>query len=139
MIVAIKKFPVVILTLVSAFLFCSMLIASSLSPISESGPNANQFGSAGMWSAIGTVLAFYILPLIAYLAGLDAMRSIMAVLCSFGVMINFVIIPVVLGIFANKMNTSLIVVIALCFILLIINTVWFITAFRSSSKSHSVA
>lgn len=134
-----KKFPVVIMTLVSAFLFCSMLIASSLSPLAESGPNANQFGSAGMWSAIGTVLIFYILPLIVYLAGVNAMKYVMAVLCSFGMLINLAIIPLVMGIFANKMNIPLLAVIALCIISLIVNTVWFIVAFRSSPTSPSVA
>lgn len=51
-----RKNSVAIVTIISAFLFCAMIAAASLSPLAETGGAANQFNSVGMWSAIGMIL-----------------------------------------------------------------------------------
>jgi hypothetical protein len=81
-------------------LFFAFLVAATLTPLSASGPVANKFNNLGMWASIGMVLALYLLPLIVYLAGVEAMRYVMAVLCSFGVLINLAVIPVVMAVYA---------------------------------------
>ncbi|HGE5781290.1 MULTISPECIES: DUF5391 family protein [Bacillus] len=42
--------------------------------------------------SISTILLFYIVPLLLYIAGIKAMRFIMAVLCGMGLCINLVIL-----------------------------------------------
>lgn len=131
-----KKNGVVIMTLISALLFCSVVVATSLSPLSDLGPNANKFGSLGMWSAIGTVLAFYILPLIVYMLGVDAMRYVMGVLCGFGLLINLsqIVVILVLGVFAENIIPSLLGVTCVCVATVIVSIIWYFVAFRSPSK-----
>lgn len=48
-----RKNSVAIVTIISAFLFCAMIAAASLSPLAGTGGAANEFNSVGMWSAIG--------------------------------------------------------------------------------------
>ncbi|MCI4140044.1 DUF5391 domain-containing protein, partial [Bacillus vallismortis] len=67
------KNSVAIMTVISSFLFCAMIAAASLSPLSETGGEANQFNSVGMWSAIGMVLVLYFIPFLIYMLGVDAM------------------------------------------------------------------
>ncbi|CAG9615052.1 hypothetical protein BACCIP111899_04288 [Bacillus rhizoplanae] len=81
-----NKSRVIFMTLVSALLFCSLLIAGSLSPLADSGPRANKFGTMGMWTAIGMALSTYLLPLILYIAGLNIMKFVMAVFCGLGLL-----------------------------------------------------
>ncbi|MEC1260352.1 DUF5391 family protein [Bacillus swezeyi] len=132
-----NKASVVIMTLISAFLFSSLLVTASLSPLADSGPHANQFGTFGMWAAIGTVLVFYILPLIVYMIGIDAMKFVMAVFCGIGLLIIVAMIPVILlfGSFSGT-QSALWGVISLCVVLTIVNVIWFFAAFRSSAKSQ---
>ncbi|MBP3951561.1 DUF5391 family protein [Bacillus suaedae] len=61
-----SKSSIVLLTLLSAFLFCSMIVVGSLSPLADLGTNTNQFGDIGMWSAVGFVLILFLLPLILF-------------------------------------------------------------------------
>ncbi|MCI0767727.1 DUF5391 family protein [Bacillus sp. TL12] len=91
-----KKSSIVFVTLVSAFFFCSVLVIPSLSPLADFGPNANKFNSLGMWKSIGTILLFYSVPLLLYIAGVNAMRFIMAILCGMGLFVNLVILAAVL-------------------------------------------
>lgn len=130
-----KKNSVVMMTWISAILFCSLVAVCSFSPLADSGPKANKFGSLGMWGAIGVVLAFYILPLIFYTVGADAMRYVMAVLCGFGLLISLSILFVILGLYAFKLH-DLIWVISLCIATLLVNIGWFFVAFRTKSTSY---
>lgn len=77
-----RKNRVVIMTAISAFLFCAMIAAASLSPLADTGSSANQFNSIGMWSAIGMILVFYLIPILIYMLGVDAMRYVMAALAA---------------------------------------------------------
>nr|WP_238352202.1 DUF5391 family protein [Bacillus licheniformis] len=125
-------------TLISAFLFCSMIVAASLSPLAHSGPHANEFGTLGMWAAIGTVLLFYMLPLAVYMAGFDAMKFVMAVLCGIGLIITLTMSPVFVLIGAIGGNASALLGVAgLCVLLAIVNVIWLVVAFRRTSASAS--
>lgn len=82
------KSGLIIITLLSAFFFCSFIIVASLSPLADLGSAANTFNSFGMWAAIGSILAFYIPPLTLYIFGVDSMRFVMSVFCGFGLFIH---------------------------------------------------
>ncbi|MFB6499295.1 DUF5391 family protein [Bacillus haynesii] len=132
------KVIVMIWSLISAFLFCSMILTASLSPLAHSGPHANEFGTLGMWAAIGTVLIFYMLPLAVFMAGFDAMKFVMAVLCGIGLIIALTMIPIVMLIGAiGGYASALWGVAGLCILLAIVNVIWFIVAFRRPSASAS--
>ncbi|PEY31544.1 hypothetical protein CN354_23355 [Bacillus cereus] len=132
-----KKSSIVFVTLVSALLFCSVLVVPSLSPLADLGPNANKFNSLGMWKSIGTILLFYIVPLLLYIAGVKAMRFIMAILCGMGIFVNFVILAVVLIIMlaSDYKASSFLGVIIVCTGVIITNVIWFFVAFRSKRNS----
>ncbi|MCY8543618.1 DUF5391 family protein [Bacillus haynesii] len=133
-----NKVSVMIWTLISAFLFCSMIVTASLSPLAHSGPHANEFGTLGMWAAIGTVLLFYMLPLAVYMAGFDAMKFVMAVLCGIGLLIALTMIPVVMLIGAfGGYAFALLGVAGLCILLAIVNVIWLVVAFHRPSASAS--
>ncbi|WP_284632346.1 DUF5391 family protein [Bacillus licheniformis] len=133
-----NRVSVMIWTLISAFLFCSMIVAASLSPLAHSGPHANEFGTLGMWAAIGTVLLFYMLPLAVYMAGFDAMKFVMAVLCGIGLFITLTMSPVFVLIGAIGGNASALLGVAgLCVLLAIVNVIWLVVAFRRTSASAS--
>jgi len=129
---------VMIWSLISAFLFCSMIVTASLSPLAHSGPHANEFGTLGMWAAIGTVLIFYMLPLAVFMAGFDAMKFVMAVLCGIGLIIALTMIPIVMLIGAiGGYASALLGVAGLCILLAIVNVIWLVVAFRRPSASAS--
>ncbi|MCQ5303547.1 DUF5391 family protein [Bacillus licheniformis] len=133
-----NRVSVMIWTLISAFLFCSMIVAASLSPLAHSGPHANEFGTLGMWAAIGTVLLFYMLPLAVYMAGFDAMKFVMAVLCGIGLIITLTMSPVFVLIGAIGGNASALLGVAgLCVLLAIVNVIWLVVAFHRTSASAS--
>ncbi|WP_414429460.1 DUF5391 family protein [Bacillus licheniformis] len=115
-----------------------MIVAASLSPLAHSGPHANEFGTLGMWAAIGTVLLFYMLPLAVYMAGFDAMKFVMAVLCGIGLIITLTMSPVFVLIGAIGGNASALLGVAgLCVLLAIVNVIWLVVAFRRTSASAS--
>ncbi|RAL21038.1 DUF5391 family protein [Thermoflavimicrobium daqui] len=122
-----KKYGIFFMTLTSALLFCTMLVIASLSPLAELGPNANQFGSFGMWSAIGIVLLFYILPLIFYMVGINVMRYVMAFFCGLGLLMILTVFVVIL-ILDIPVSLGVIVI---CIASSIANAAWFFVAFRS--------
>ncbi|MEN1936679.1 DUF5391 family protein [Paenibacillus sp. 102] len=132
-----KKSSIVFVTLISAFFFCAVLVVPSLSPLADFGPNANKFNSLGMWKSIGTILLFYSVPLLLYIAGVNAMRFIMAILCGIGIFINLVILAVVCIIMlASDYNaSSFLGVIIVCTAVIITNIIWFFVAFRSKRTS----
>ena len=72
------------MTLLSALMFCLLPVLVSLSPLAETGPNANRFNSAGMWAAVGQILVIYAVPLIMYILGVRGMKIIMAVFAESG-------------------------------------------------------
>lgn len=132
-----KKSNIVFVTLISALLFCAVLVAISLSPLTNLGPNANQFNSLGMWKSIGTILLFYIVPLLLYIAGVKIMRFIMAFLCGAGLFIHLVILAVVfITVQVSDDNaSSFLGVIILRIAVSITNVIWFFVAFRSKRTS----
>lgn len=125
-----EKKKAIIITLLSAIVFCALIIAASLSPLSEMGENANQFNSLGMWLAIAIILTFYIVPLALYVFGPKWMKIIMAILCATGIVVflSTIVAVVIIGII-NDMLTTLISVIMICGLGIIVNTVWFFVAF----------
>jgi len=133
-----NRVSVMIWALISAFLFCSLLVTASLSPLAHSGPHANEFGTLGMWAAIGIVLLFYMLPLAVFMAGFDAMKFVMAVLCGIGLIIALTMIPIVMLIGAiGGYASALLGVAGLCILLAIVNVIWLVVAFRRPSASAS--
>ncbi|ENQ3079768.1 TPA: DUF5391 family protein [Bacillus pseudomycoides] len=125
-----NKSRMIFMTFVSALLFCSLVVAFSLSPLADSGPKANKFGTYGMWASIGMILVFYILPLILYMVGVHIMKFVMAVFCSFGLLMSLTALAVIL-----TMGISPILLV-LCIATLIVNIMWYFIAFRSPSKQN---
>ena len=133
-----NRVSVMIWTLISAFLFCSLLVTASLSPLAHSGSYANEFGTLGMWAAIGTVLLFYILPLAVYMAGFDAMKFVMAVLCVIGLIIMLTVLRgvMLIGAFGGSAS-ALLGVAGHCILLGTVNVIWIVAAFRRPSAVAS--
>ncbi|HDX9579266.1 TPA: DUF5391 family protein [Bacillus pseudomycoides] len=123
-----NKSRIIFMTLVSALLFCSILVATSLSQLADSGPNANKFGNSNMWASISMVLVFYIPTLILYIVGVNVMKIVMAVFCGFGILATLTILVAIL-----TMGKSPILLV-LCIASLIVNVLWYFIAFRSPSK-----
>ncbi|MFU2016559.1 DUF5391 family protein [Peribacillus butanolivorans] len=134
-----KRKGIIFMTLLSAVLFCALLITISLSPLANIGPNANQFGSSGMWISIGMVLVFYLLPLIIYWLGIDIMKFVLALFCGGGLLINSSIIVAVLVIAKFKDISAIYIasITGLCLAAIIVNILWFFIAFRSPSAKDN--
>ncbi|MCM3105160.1 DUF5391 family protein [Bacillus velezensis] len=131
-----KKKGAVAVTLLSALLFCLLPVLVSLSPLAETGPNANRFNSAGMWAAVGQIFVIYAVPLILYILGIRVMKIIMAVFCGIGLIICAAVLLVAL-LTAISLEQELFLYYGL-FVwsgaAFIVNVVWYIAAFRSSPK-----
>ncbi|MBW7978868.1 DUF5391 family protein [Bacillus velezensis] len=131
-----KKKGTVAVTLLSALLFCLLPVLVSLSPLAETGPNANRFNSAGMWAAVGQIFVIYAVPLILYILGIRVMKIIMAVFCGIGLIICAAVLLVTL-LTAISLGQELSLYYGL-FVwsgaAFIVNVVWYIAAFRSSPK-----
>ncbi|KJD57483.1 DUF5391 family protein [Bacillus velezensis] len=131
-----KKKGAVAVTLLSALLFCLLPVLVSLSPLAETGPNANRFNSVGMWAAVGQILVIYAVPLILYILGIRVMKIIMAVFCGIGLIICAAVLLVTL-LTAISLGQELSLYYGL-FVwsgaAFIVNVVWYIAAFRSSPK-----
>ncbi|MBL3615568.1 DUF5391 family protein, partial [Bacillus sp. RHFS18] len=131
-----KKKGAVAVTLLSALLFCLLPVLVSLSPLAETGPNANRFNSAGMWAAVGQIFVIYAVPLILYILGIRVMKIIMAVFCGIGLIICAAVLLVAL-LTAISLGQELSLYYGL-FVwsgaAFIVNVVWYIAAFRSSPK-----
>ncbi|MBL4978608.1 DUF5391 family protein [Bacillus halotolerans] len=134
-----RKNSVAIMTAISAFLFCAMIAAASLSPLAGTGGAANQFNSVGMWSAIGMIFVLYFIPLIIYMLGVDAMRYVMAVLCGFGLLIHLSSAGFILmyGFFSDHPFSDVIFVIGISLAAAAVNVIWFVAAFRSVAEKTS--
>ncbi|MGZ0139509.1 DUF5391 family protein [Bacillus velezensis] len=131
-----KKKGAVAVTLLSALLFCLLPVLVSLSPLAETGPNANRFNSAGVWAAVGQIFVIYAVPLILYILGIRVMKIIMAVFCGIGLIICAAVLLVTL-LTAISLGQELSLYYGL-FVwsgaAFIVNVVWYIAAFRSSPK-----
>ncbi|MEK1831277.1 DUF5391 family protein [Priestia megaterium] len=68
----------IVTTLLSALFFCFILVLGSLSPLADSGPNVNTFGSTGLWLSLSMILFLYLLPLAFYMVGIHFSKFIMA-------------------------------------------------------------
>ncbi|WP_439024622.1 DUF5391 family protein [Bacillus halotolerans] len=134
-----RKNSVAIMTAISAFLFCAMIAAASLSPLAGTGGAANQFNSVGMWSAIGMIFVLYFIPLIIYMLGVDAMRYVMAVLCGFGLLIHLSSAGFILmySFFSDHPFSDVIFVIGVSLAAAAVNVIWFVAAFRSVAEKTS--
>ncbi|MEG7336112.1 DUF5391 family protein [Bacillus sp. 0102A] len=134
-----RKNRVAIATIISAFLFCAVIAAASLSPLAGTGAAANQFNSVGMWSAIGMILVMYFIPFVIYMLGVDAMRYVMAVFCGFGLLIHFSSAGFILmfGLFSGQLLSEVVFVIVVCLAAAAVNIIWFVAAFRSVAEKTS--
>jgi len=131
-----KKLKIIIVSAISATILCSIIVLASLSPISNSGPNVNQFGDIGMWMSIVLILISYVIPLIIYSLGVDAFKYVMAALCGLGLLIGMaVIFTTILFIFTS--TTSMILYALLCLSVLYImsNIIWIFITFSTSNKN----
>ncbi|MCM3796898.1 MULTISPECIES: DUF5391 family protein [Priestia] len=133
-----KRNSVILATIVSAVLLCSLLIVSSLSSLSNTGPNVNKFGDVGMWSSVGTVLIFYLIPLIIYALGVDSMRIVMAIFCGLGMLIAItaLLVMVFMDIFSYNSMIISIGAISLGVAAFLSNIIWYFVAFRASNKVY---
>lgn len=131
-----SKSSIVLLTLLSALLFCSMIVVGSLSPLADFGTNTNQFGDIGMWSAIGFVLILYLLPLILFVYNVPLMKWIMATFCGVGLLINISILLLTVTTFL--IDLVIIEVMILAITSIIVNLIFLPLAFRSSSKTKTI-
>ncbi|MCO4852480.1 DUF5391 family protein [Bacillus vallismortis] len=134
-----RKKSVMIVTFISAILFCALIAAASLSPLSDTGGAANQFNSVGMWSAIGMILLLYFIPFIIYMLGVDAMRFVMAVLCGFGLLIHLSSAAFILmfSFFSDHLLSEMIFVMGISLAAAAVNVIWFVAAFRSVAEKTS--
>ncbi|NTU25647.1 DUF5391 family protein [Bacillus tequilensis] len=134
-----RKNSVAIMTAISAFLFCTVIVAASLSPLAGTGGAANQFNSVGMWSAVGMILVLYFIPFLIYMLGVEAMRFVMAVLCGFGVLIHLSSAGFILmfSLFSDHLLSEVIFVIGVSLAAAAANVIWFVAAFRSAAEKTS--
>nr|WGE07992.1 DUF5391 family protein [Bacillus subtilis] len=136
-----KKNSVAIMTAISAFLFCAVIVAASLSPLVRNGSGVtNQFNSVGMWSAVGMILVLYFIPFLVYMPGVDAMRYVMAVLCGFGLLIHLSSAGFILmfSFFSDHLLSEVIFVLGVSLAVAAVNVIWFVAAFRSGAEKTSV-
>ncbi|GGH78542.1 putative Tic20 family protein [Pullulanibacillus pueri] len=134
-----SKSKIVGMTLLSALVFCVLLVVNSMSPLSEMGNHANTLGSVGMWAAIGIGLVCYAIPLFIYSIGVKWMKYVLAVLCGIG-MFTFLAIAssaVFIGLVQHNFS-QLIGVLVISVIASVINILWFVIAFRTKRKAPSV-
>ncbi|KZO01084.1 DUF5391 family protein [Pseudobacillus badius] len=122
-------------TLLSAALFCALIAASSLSPLSEWGRNANQFNSPGMWLAMAIVFILYIVPLSMYMAGFAWMKYVMAVCCALGLLsFLFTLVVAIVAGMVSGTTLQFIGVLGVCSLAMAVNISWFFIALGSKEK-----
>ncbi|WZX99270.1 DUF5391 family protein [Bacillus sp. FSL W7-1360] len=136
-----KKRAVTLTTIISALFCCGIIVAASLSPMSDIGPAANQFGDVGMWIAIGIMLIPYVICLVPYMLGVDAMKYVMAVCNVIGLLMALTMVatvPVIQGVTTTNIITAgTIGEIVAAIGLMVTNIIWFVVAFRSESKKRA--
>ncbi|MEC0419711.1 DUF5391 family protein, partial [Bacillus subtilis] len=113
---------------------------SSLTPLAGTGAAANQFNSAGLWSAVGMILVLYFIPFLVYMLGVDAMRYVMAVLCGFGLLIHLSSAGFILmfSFFSDHLLSEVIFVFGVSLAAAAVNVIWFVVAFRQGAEKTSV-
>lgn len=124
---------VIVMTIISGLLFSFIMVSSSLSPF----PSPDEFNSLGMWANVIFLLFFYVLSLIVYMAGVKAMKYVMAVFCGIGLLMAVSIIALAIIIGAVNSNIfDFIGVIVLCMMALIVNVVWYIVTFKRKKTDN---
>lgn len=129
------KNKLILYTIISAFLFTLFIIVSSLSPLADTGPNVNQFGSLGMWSSIAFILIAYALPLILYKIHPASSKIMMAIFCMLGIFLALTVcfIIIMYGVISGKI-IALLGVAAIAIAICIINIMWFFIAFSKRTN-----
>ena len=74
-----KSTRVFLMTLLTMLAMCGIVVLCSLSPLSTLGAHSNQFGDAGMFSALLGVAAPYVVPGILLACGFRAAKIVLAV------------------------------------------------------------
>lgn len=133
-----NKCKIILITLVSTALFCLLVGISSISPLANSGTNANKFNSIGMWSSIGIISLIYILPLIIYSLGVDVIKFVIAVFLAVGMLADFSLIVLIFTFNSFTKNLLYLLIGAICIVSLIVNVIWFFVVFGSSTKQTQV-
>lgn len=124
-----------IVTLISAFLFSTVIVFVSLSPLSEFGPNANQFNSSGMWLSIAMIIFLYAVPLVIYRTGVGWMKYLMAVLCFLGLftMVAIMITATIIGLTYGALS-AFYPLLGMCAIYCLANAAWYLAAFPRNKE-----
>ena len=133
---------VVVVTLISMVCCCLAVVFASLTPLAETGPHANKFGSSGMWSAIVFLVLLYVVPLIMYMCGIKFIKYIMALFCAIGLMMSVafafdaIVTLLIKGSPDADYVSPAIGLAASAGIGTIANIVWYILAFKKSKNVH---
>ncbi|KMK76540.1 DUF5391 family protein [Alkalihalobacillus pseudalcaliphilus] len=140
-----RKRKVLIVTGISAFLYCLHFLCISLSPISQIGENTSQFGNGSFFYTLVIVLIAYALPLIGYYNDLYIAKYIMAFLNGFGIFVALSIIMalMIFSVFAdpniNQLSwIMLILAIVLGVGVVIINIVWYYIMFKKEDIQKAI-
>lgn len=134
-----RQIKVMVITLVSWLLFCSLIVVVSLSPLSELGEGANHFNSVGMWTSFGISTLGYLIPLAFFLLGVKYFKTIMTIFCSMGLLSGLTMIGtiIVLCSFVSNISYDSTIIGSLISsgLLCVVNLVWFIVVFSPGSKN----
>lgn len=132
-----NRLKVFVTTMISALLFCALIVVASLSPLAETGAAANEFNSVGMWVAIAMILFLYAIPLIIYMLGVEGMRFVMVILCSIGILINMTTMGIIFLI-GTRMDLSphSAVMVGICSASIVVNLILFFQAFRKQEETR---
>ncbi|MCG1021755.1 DUF5391 family protein [Sutcliffiella horikoshii] len=135
-----NKSIMTIVTLISAFLFSMVIVFVSLSPLSELGPNANQFNSTGMWLSIAMIVMLYAVPLVIYHAGVNWMKYLMAVLSFLGLftMVAIMITATIIGMTALSLS-AFYPLLGMCALYCLANISWYLAAFPRNKQASAMA
>ncbi|KHF40644.1 DUF5391 family protein [Halalkalibacter okhensis] len=131
-----NNFSAILLTSLSALLFCALIVVGSLSPLANLGANANQFGDLGMWLAIAMVILCYSLPTILYFLSVSAMKVMMTIFCALGIIIHTFIILVlsVMTFIHVSLTPTILGIFGLSFASILLNFIWLFVVFGKLPK-----
>lgn len=117
---------VIIMTIISLFIFCFIMISVSLEPY----PYSDEFNSPGMWKNIFILFFIYMFSLMLYMRRTKIIKYVMAFSCGIGLAMALSLIVSAFVIGALKHNIAdYLGTIVLCFIALIFNSAWYNVAF----------
>ncbi|PGK51734.1 hypothetical protein CN918_28500 [Priestia megaterium] len=137
-----RSTSVIIVTLLSMICCCASVIFGSLTPIAETGPHANKFGSPGMWSAIISLVLLYVISLMMYVRGIKFIKYIMAVFCAIGLMMSIAfafdaIVTILIKGPSGADYVPFAIGLAVSGVLgTVVNIIWFPLVFKKTKKAH---